>query len=382
MLGFFARVARSVRPARRPGRQAGFRPEVEGLGGTRNGSGRRLPMRPEVEQLEERRLMSTSGVISAITDNRGQTVVFEVSGNGQVYELNPAVNSNWFQMANWDTAGFRQVSAGLDAYGRAVCYALHNGDNHVWEMDNYHTTGFSSQGTDLGWDATQISATRNNECFAIRPRSPSDWVSLYNRASGSLANWVLPWGGLRQISTGVDSSGRDEVYFLNTAQHVYRIDNGTYWVLPFQATQISAGVGWNWTDIDLFYIDTTANHEVYHYDGSSSRAVAFYASQISAAVDQYGNEFVYNIDMYYHWVYRNDLSGNLNGVYVGGSVSQISAAGNGMVFGVASWDNSVWVYDPNWNWYGYWASTGNWSSDGWHPLYGTASSPYYFPLAA
>jgi hypothetical protein len=249
-------------------------------------------------------------------------------------------------------------------------------------MDNYHTTGFSSQGTDLGREATQISATRNNQCFTIRAHSPSDSVVIYTHSSNSWFEWNGPWGSLRQISTGVDSSGRDQVYMLNTAQQVYRLDNGTYWVLPFQATQISAGVGWNWTSNDLFYIDTTANHEVYHYDGSSSRAVAFYVSQISAAVDQYGNEIVYTIDMYYHWVVQHDLSGSLNGLYVGGSVSQISAAGNGMVFGVASWDNTVWVSDRYGSWYGYWASTGNSSSDGWHPLYGWASNPYYAPLAA
>jgi hypothetical protein len=346
-----------------------------------------MSARPEVEQLEERRLMSSSGVISAITDNRGQTTAFVIGANAQVYEYNPAVKSSWFQLVNYDSAGFRQVSAGLDSSGRAICYALHNGDNQVWEMDNYSTQGFTTEGSSLGFTASQISASRNNECFAIQNVPGKSYIVQYHRG-GNLSNgwpyilWNGPWGSVVQISAGVDRYGNDEVYILNGNQQVFRLDNGTYWVLPMTATQISAGAGWNWTDNDLFYIDTTANHEVFHYDGSSSRAVALYTAQISAAVDQYGNEIVYTIDMYYHWVVRHDLSGNLNGVGVGGSVSQISAAGNDMVFAVNSGDNSVSVYDRNWSWYSYWASTGNWGSNGWHPLYGWASSPYYAPLAA
>jgi hypothetical protein len=337
--------------------------------------------------MEERRLMSSSGVISAITDNRGQTVAFEIGSNGQVYEFNPAVSSGWFPLVNYNPTGFRQVSAGLDAYGRAICYAIHNGDNYVWEMDNYSTHGFTTEGFQLGFTASQISASRNNECFGIHNQWGTSYVIQYH-ADANHGNgwwytpWNGPWGSLVQISAGVDRYGGDEVYLLNGNQQVYRLDNGTYWVLPMRATQISAGIGSNWTDTDLFYIDTTVNQEAFHYDGSSSQAIALYVAQISAGLDQYGNEVLYSIDMYYHWVNRHDLSGNLNGVGVGGSVSQISAAGNDMVFGVASWDNSVWVYDRNWSWAYYWVETYNYGSGGWHPLNSTTASPYNSPLAA
>src|SRR5262249_7887492 len=90
MLGLFHRFAKSFRPAPGPGRQFGFRPEVEGLGGSTSAGGdRRLPVRPEVEQLEERRVMSSSGVISAITDNGGQTAVFALGTDQHVYEYSP-----------------------------------------------------------------------------------------------------------------------------------------------------------------------------------------------------------------------------------------------------------------------------------------------------
>src|SRR5262249_9759324 len=160
------------------------------------------------------------------------------------------------------------------------------------------TRGFTTEGFDLGWDATQISATRNDECFTIHSHSPSDWVGIYNHASKSWSAWNGPWGGLVQISTGVDRYGHDEVYMLNGSQQVYRLDNGTYWTLPMRATQISAGAGRNWTDTDPFYIDTTWAHNVYYYNGSSSKLVANYAAQISAGLDRYGNEVVYSIDMY------------------------------------------------------------------------------------
>src|SRR5262249_10538668 len=159
------------------------RPEVEGLGCGSYAGSRRLPARPAVEQLEERRLMTSSGVISAVTDLSGQETVFAIGANAQVYEYSTTVAANgdrvnfsavphsWSPLVNYAPAGFRQVSAGLDGFGRAVCYALHNGDNHVWEMDNYHYNwySFTTEGFDLGYTATQISATRNNECFAIHP---------------------------------------------------------------------------------------------------------------------------------------------------------------------------------------------------------------------
>jgi hypothetical protein len=361
---------------------------VESLGGGSSlGGGRRMPVRPEVEQLEERRLMSSSGVISAITDNSGRTTVFELSGNGQVYEYNPAVRSSWFQLEGWDSAGFRQISAGLDAYGRAVCYAIHNGDNYVWEMDNYSTRGFTTESFQLAFTASQISATRNNECFGILNQWGKSFVVQYhadvNHGNGWwYTPWNGPWGSLVQITTGTDRYGNDEVYLLNGSQQVYRLDNGTYWLLPMHATQISAGAGHNWTDTDLFYIDPSTSY-AYHYDGSNTQLIAMYVSQISAGLDQYGNEVLYSIDMYYHGVRRNDLSGNVNGEWEGGNVSQISAAGNDMVFGVAGWgDGSVWVFDRDWSWGNYWAATNNWGSGGWHSLGGWAASPYYAPLAA
>src|SRR5262249_23683879 len=136
----------------------------------------------------------------------------------------------------------------------------------------------------------QISATRNNQCFCIHANYPSSQVGIYTAASNSWFRWNGPWGGLMQISTGVDRYGNDQVYMLNGSQQVFRLDHGMYSVLPFKATQISAGAGRNWTDNDVFYIDTSSWHEVFHYDGNSSKYLGWGASQISAGLDSYGNE--------------------------------------------------------------------------------------------
>src|SRR5262249_20097815 len=74
--------------ARASGRRRSFLPGIETFGGSFD-SGRSRPVRPEVEQLEERRLLSSSGVISAVTDNGGQTTVFALGTDLRVYELSP-----------------------------------------------------------------------------------------------------------------------------------------------------------------------------------------------------------------------------------------------------------------------------------------------------
>ncbi len=354
---------------------------IESLGGAPSLGGHTMPVRPEVEQLEERRLMSSSGVVSAITDNYGHTTVFEIGGNGQVYELNPAVRSGWFPLVDYNAAGFRQVSAGLDGYGRAICFAIHNGDNEVWEMDNYSTQGFTTESTRLLMQASQISATRHSECFGISGSNISLAVYL-QRGWDDEYHLNSPAGYLTQISIGVDRYGGDVVYLLNWAQQVYRLDNGTYRLLPMHATQISAGAAQHWwADDDLFYIDTSWANNVYYYNGSSSKLVGNYAAQISAGLDQYGNEVVYSIDMYYHGLRRNDLSGNLNGEYEGGNVAQISAAGNDLVFAVCP-DQTLQVFDRDWAWGVQWTNTCNWGWNGWHFISSWTANPYYAPLAA
>src|SRR5205085_8106160 len=122
--------------------------------------------RPEVEQLEERRLLSSSGVISAITDNSGHTTVFAIGTDQGVYQYITWA-SQWQRLSDpyGHSGAFRQVSAGLDASGRAVCYALHASDGVVWRLDDYQEShqsfgvaaGFSYDEYSLGYTATQIS---------------------------------------------------------------------------------------------------------------------------------------------------------------------------------------------------------------------------------
>jgi hypothetical protein len=370
------------RPASRTRRSAdaGSRLGLECLsGGSFSRRNSRPSVRPEVEHLEERRVMSTSGVISAITDNAGQTSVFAIGTDQRVYELSPTqTHGSWQVLSDPGAGAFRQVSAGLDSSGQAICYALHASDSHVWRFDVPGMPG-SYHEADLALPASEISGTRNNQVYAVYVNVPGAIV-IYNGASNSWHGWGSPWGGVVQISTGIDRYGHDEVYILNGNQQVYQLsDAGGYSVLPMKASQISAGAGHNTNDVDLFYIDAT-NTDAYHYDGTT-KLVALYCSQISAGLDNYGNDIVYTIDLYYHWLYRHDLSGNLNGQCESGNVTQISAAANDMVFAVTPNNNSIWVYDRDWIWNGYYGYVGSWSSYGWHALYGNSASPFYAPLA-
>jgi hypothetical protein len=129
-----------------------FRPGVEQLGaGVRTAAraAKRPSFQPGAERLEDRLVQSSSGAISAITDLRGQTAVFMVNAYDQrVYEFNPALTTRgWLALNNFGVGAFRQVSAGLDGAGRAVCYAL-NQNGHLWKLDGYG--GYAYDAVDLG----------------------------------------------------------------------------------------------------------------------------------------------------------------------------------------------------------------------------------------
>src|SRR5262249_13689845 len=121
-------------------------------------------------------------------------------------------------------------------------------------------------------------------------------------------------------------------------------------------------------------------HNAYHYDGTSSRLMANYVAQISAGTDQYGNEVLYSIDMYMHWLRRTDMLGNAEWEY--GNVSQISAAGNDMVLAVNAWDNSASCSDRDWSWTSVWSATNTLGGGGWHSISRSGLNPVYGPLAA
>jgi hypothetical protein len=364
--------------------RSSFRPGVEQLGGgvrTASRAARRPSFRPEAEQLEERMVLSSSGVISSITAPSNLTYVFAVGSNGQVHV---SANSPWYNISSGTGVTFRQVSAGLDpsSSNGVDCYAIQSGTGNLWKFGRVTVHnwlgGTSSYWTavNLGGVCLQISATRNGECYVI---GTDHNVYFYNTA-GSSADAMGVWDGAVQISAGVDQWGQDQVYILNTDGYVLRwYNSGNSWDWQadshgqyLRANQISAGIGNNSTGVDLFYLDQI--NQVHYFNGSTDTALGDWDIQISAGLNQAGQPVCYAIG------YNNALyelgTGRLQYTYRGGWMTQISGAQNDMVF-VVGGNDQIWAIDPNDMWDQYWGVASNWypSSGSWHNWGGISANP-------
>jgi hypothetical protein len=298
--------------------------------------------RPALESLDGRELPSTGGVISAITDVGGHTRAFTVGQNRQVFE---DAGGGWYQVSNYGP-NFKEVSAGLDPRqgiagsfaieqdsGRLWWVGLSSGDVQVWGSD------------DLWGGCTHISATRNGECFAIGTDSS---VYVFNLQQHQWAS-VSFLSGFTQISAGVDQYGHDCVYAVDWTGHVAKYTNtgggwqGTW--LPIYAGQVSAGIGSNATETDVYFTNPW-DQSLHYYDGSSDHPLGGGCLQISAGLDAYGGQECYVLGTN-HAMYKNDATGwhGENGQW-----TQITTAKNDMAFAVTPVSNQLWVYDPDYSW--------------------------------
>jgi hypothetical protein len=345
--------------------------------------------RPQLETLEDRQLLSSAGVISAITDLDGRTTVFAIGTNNGVYASS---DGGWNPA--YANAGFRQVSAALDSQGRAFCYAISIADGSLWE---FHVVTISSAnlfgGVDVssGWYGLndggvclQISATRNDECYAI---GSDHNVYLYNSSSWGTHGWqalMSPITGAVQISAGVDQWGQDKVYVVEPSSGYVLEDNhdgSAQWLRDSQgyylhASQVSAGIGNNSTGTDLYYLTTDWTSEPHYFDGRTDTPLYFLGvKQISAGLDESGNRECYAI------VYDNSLytiRSPSDYTYDGGWMTQISGAQNNMVFAVGG-SNQIWAFDPDSIWAAEWWGSGNptsWNSGNWHYWDAISANPF------
>jgi hypothetical protein len=320
---------------------------------------RRSSFRPLLETLEDRQVPSSSGVISSITDALGHTAVFAIGSDGNIYvaEDGPFVPVS-SQSGNNVGQSFKQISAGLDEYGHAMCWAIANGTANLWAWKSSVTT-YGDGTTKTFWyfmapadgQCLQISATRNDDCYAIG-FDHALWLKDQNWQWHGLY-YTTDAGGYVQLSAGVDQHSQDEVYCLTGANHVMVVhqDRSFSW-LPISASQISAGIGPDWYGIDLYYINA-ADRSLHWYNGTRDFGYGGVCLQISASLDPWGNGECYVIGTN-HDLDKHDISG-WHGE--GGYMTQISAAQNDMVF-VVGGSNHIWAYDPNHAWASYWASLG------------------------
>jgi hypothetical protein len=308
----------------------------------------------DVEQLGDRVLPSTTGVISSITDASGQTTCFAIGQDGGVYYANNGPFVKLSGNAGW----FSEVSAGLDGAGHAVCWAIGPYGN-LWffsAYDNYPHDG-NVYGNNEGGGCVQISATRNNECFAIG----NDGNVWRFTGAGWHQDVVMPGGFWAvQISAGVDAQGQDKAYVLAHGGFVLEEnhDGSTDWLQNqwgqfLQASQISAGIGSNGSGRDLWYI---ASDSTLHYFNGTDWAFGGWAcQQISAALSSSGLEYCIVTANNYaaaDEVYEASIWGWQD---MQRQAASIAPANNDMLFTTTFFpSNQIWCHDPNNEWAAEW----------------------------
>ena len=191
----------------------------------------RRGLRPEVELLEGRQLLSTVTPISTSisaeawqTANESHQALFVIGGDDAVYV---SLDNG----AYTDLGGYaKQISASLDPNGNAEVFAIGR-DDAVYVYDLGHGNGW----VDLGGYAKQIRATANNTVYAIGMDNevyidnlgdPGGWsdlggYALQISACGSQVyaigsdhavytwsgSWVDLGGYVKQISASLDPNG-------------------------------------------------------------------------------------------------------------------------------------------------------------------------------
>jgi hypothetical protein len=294
-----------------------------------------------LEQLEDRQVPSSTGVISSITDGRGLTTAFTVGMGGGVFA---ATNGAWNRMS-FGGDSFTQVSAGL-WNGMPVCFAIAAGSGNLCEF--YFSNGYW-YGENWGGQCYQISATVNNECYVIG-MDHSVWLHQNNGWWNEVSTVAGQGGPAVQISAGVDQWGQDKVYVEVQGGWVYQQNHdGSYRWLPFNAAQLSAGIGTNSTGTDLYYL-SASDRSLHYYNGSTDTNLGGWCLQISAGLDPYGQAECFVIGGDHHQWLRNASGWWDNG----GQWTQISGAQDDMCFGVGpvgAYNTAIWAYDPHHDWW-------------------------------
>jgi hypothetical protein len=301
--------------------RAARRPIFEQLGGGlfQLPSGRRPEsMKPAVEALEERQLMSIvvgggiGGVslagepqqlsnMSSVTDSSGHTVLFEITPDQSLwYSTSPGV---WHQT----TGKALSVSAGVDPGGAAVAYVI--GTNHAV----YEYSPTLDQWNSLGGYAFSISATQG----------PAGFVPSLVYAIGSDAKLYVNDGvtGWHNLGSPVGTSTNGELVTISTVNYYsgstvqsvcYATDQsgslwlctneiwnggspgmgGFGWIPSYSANWASTGgtnaiqiaAGYDYSDNPVVY-SLTWDHRVWVYDKGAWSSVGdknTYALEISA----------------------------------------------------------------------------------------------------
>jgi hypothetical protein len=252
-----------------------FHPQIEllGEGWLTAGSRTRQASRalPRLEPLEERQLLTASGSISAVVDGWQTHTEYVIDSAGVTWQYD--AGNGWNALAG--AGQISQVSAALAQNGAAELFAIGPGGN-VWRHTQY---GWGS-GPLSDFQVNQVCGTVHNNVYVLDQYNA---VRIWNGGS-----WDSLYGPVSQISTGVDSLGRDEVFGIGANDGVCYCNRGYGWnSLGLSPT------GDPWTQISgtinnaVYAVDV--NGAPYYNDTVSGYWQPLYGTvrQIDAGLDQY-----------------------------------------------------------------------------------------------
>jgi hypothetical protein len=338
----------------------------------------RTSFRPQVENLEARRVMSATSAISNSwwqATRWGGTVymseqdLFAIDSATQHLVEYSDLNNQGTQKLLYYGPQVADLSAGLSPTGSPVAYLVSSADHTVW-MAAPHLGGVYPTQLEGGYlgtvYASQVSATRDGAVYAVDYSTGQVWFRSWNGAWQSLGS---PGGqGVLQITAGA-TGGADEVFAIGRQDNAIYVNKGT-----------SPG-GWQMVDKSLTFVKLSAtqddhvyaldfygtltreteNHFYWNghaYDWWSGQRLAAYQNGVygashyvalSAGTDAGGQDVVYVIDQN-QLAIRYDAGGSPT--YMDSSVKEIAGDAGGRFYDVNyvstySTTGTPWKYDPS-----------------------------------
>jgi hypothetical protein len=150
--------------------------------------------------------------ISAVTDAKGNDVVFAITADTHLWEHSPAIPNGWVQLSN---GSFTAVSAGVDGAGQAEVFGIILGGS-LWVNDP--PPGVQPALNQFWTQLSPVGANSPSSVLAITSSAARDEVFAVdgNHAlwQHTLAGWTLidSTNSWAQLSSTQDQNGVDQVF--------------------------------------------------------------------------------------------------------------------------------------------------------------------------
>jgi hypothetical protein len=247
----------------------------------------RQTARLQLEQLDQRLVPSTTGVISQVVDGHGNSVAFYIGTDRNLYA---SANGGW--AVQLDSAGIdNAVSAGIDSNGNAAAFVRNIYNNSLWDLHtwvNGRSIGLNGYDTFIDSGVTSFSAVMGKNVA----NGEKGGVYYLNGGSPVLyqdSGWqVLPGGG-QFISAGTDQSGNAVAYVRSLASYssdLYEVTPTGYeiWIAGGVYGQVAGSVNGI-----VYYQDSYDNAVMVNTSNGASRIVARDVVQMESGTDFWGN---------------------------------------------------------------------------------------------